>query len=177
MTFDIKKSLKENQAILLMMASDKYNDVSTLVPKQIASKSVCYVTLNKTYTAVEESLKKKKVKTDNIVYIDAISNTIKKTPSQTDRCYFVSSPGALTELALVINKFLAHKFEYLIFDSLTNLMIYQKKAPVAKFLSSIINKIKDSNTKAVFYALKMKEQQELVDECSLFVDKVLTYKK
>jgi len=52
-------------------------------------------------------------------------------------------------------------------------MVYSKKAPVAMFLANVINKIKGSNTKAVFYALSMKEQEELIHETSMFVDKVI----
>ena len=56
-------------------------------------------------------------------------------------------------------------------------MIYEKKAPVAKFLSSIVNKIKESNTKALFYALSMKEQDDLIKEGSMFVDNVIDLSK
>ena len=54
--------------------------------------------------------------------------------------------------------------DYLIFDSLTNLLVYESKAPVAKFVASLVNKIKESKTKAVFYALSIKEQEALIKE-------------
>ena len=66
-----------------------------------------------------------------------------------------------------------HKFDYIIFDSLTSLLVYQKKAPVSKFVSSLINKIKTGETKAIFYALSAKEQAQLIKESSMFVDKVV----
>jgi hypothetical protein len=122
---------------------------------------------------LKELFVKKKVNVDNIIFIDAISKTIKKMPDNTKDCYFCSSPGALTELSLIITKMLKQNFEYIIFDSLTNLMVYTKKAPVAMFVSSLVNKIKTSKTKAVFYALSMKEQAELIQETSMFVDKVV----
>jgi len=109
----------------------------------------------------------------NVVFIDAISQTIKKTPKETDGCYFVSSPSALTELSLTISKFIRHNFDYLIFDSLTNLLIYEKQAPVAKFVSSLTNKIKASKTKAIFYALSINDQETMIQECSMFVDSVI----
>ena len=62
---------------------------------------------------------------------------------------------------------------HLIFDSLTNLLVYESKAPVAKFVSSLVNKIKESKTKAIFYALSVKEQESLIKESGMFVDKVI----
>ena len=170
---DIKKELSSNQTILLLMPSLDYNQDIIKIIKQLSGKSVCYLTLNKTHDSLRELFQKKKINTENLVFIDAISKTIKSVPNQTKGCYFCSSPSALTEISLTISKFLKHNFEYLIFDSLTNLLIYQKKAPVAQFLSSIINKIRDSHTKAVFYALNMEEQEELIKEASMFVDNVI----
>ncbi|MFH1682590.1 MAG: hypothetical protein ABIA37_02220 [Candidatus Woesearchaeota archaeon] len=174
---DIKKELSSNQTVLLLMPSTEYNENIVEVVKQLSGKSVCYVTLNKTFDSLKELFEKKKIDTKNIVFIDAISKTIKKVPSQTDRCYFCSSPGALTEISLAVSKFLKHNFEYLIFDSLTNLLIYQKKVPVAQFVSTLVNRIKDSKTKAVFYALSVQEQEELIQESGMFVDEVIDLRK
>ena len=174
---DIVKKLESSQTCLALVPSMEYNNVIVDMVKPLAKKNVCYVTLNKTYDSLKELFSKKSVDVKNIVFIDAISATIKDVPDQTTGCYFVSSPSALTELSLVISKFIRHGFDYLIFDSLTNLMIYEKKAPVAKFLSTIVNKIKESKTKAVFYSLSMDEHQELIKECSMFVDEVIDISK
>ena len=173
---NIKKELSSNQTVLLIIDSFGYNNEIVKTIKQLSGQKVCYVTLNKTHDSLKEIFKKNKTDLKNVVFIDAISKTIKNVPNQSDSTYFCSSPGALTEISLVISKFLNHSFEYLIFDSLTNLLIYQKKAPVAKFVSELVNKIKASKTKAVFYALSVKEQNELIKETGMFVDSVLELK-
>lgn len=170
---DIKKELSANQTILLIMSSTEYNEEIVNVVKKLDGKNIAYITLNKTRDSLVELFKKNKVKTENIVFVDAISKTIKNVPDQSEGVYYVSSPGALTELSLVVSKFIRHEFDYLIFDSLTNLLVYESKAPVAKFVSSLVNKIKDSKTKAIFYALSVKEQEALIKESGMFVDKVI----
>ena len=169
---DITKELSENQTVLLLVPSTDYNDVVIDTIKKLSNESVGYVTLNKTFESLKETFSKKGVDLKNVVFVDAITRTIKEA-KDTDNCYFVNSPGALTELSLTISKFLRHNFHYIIFDSITNLLIYSKKAPVAMFLSSIVNKIKASKTKAVFYALSIEEQDTLIKESSMFVDKVV----
>lgn len=170
---DIKKELSANQTILLIMSSTDYNKEIVDVIKKLAGKNIAYVTLNKTFDSLVELFKKNKIKTENIVFVDAISKTIKNVPEQSEGVYYVSSPGSLTEMALVIDKFVRHNFDYLIFDSLTNLLVYESKAPVAKFVASLVNKIKQSKTRAIFYALSVKEQEALIKESGMFVDKVI----
>jgi len=173
---DIKKELSKNQTILLLMPSTEYNKIILDNIKKLSPKNIVYITLNKTSDSLKELFKKNKVKIENIVFIDAISKTIKNVPDQAEGVYYVSSPAALTEIALVIDKFLRHEFDYLVFDSLTNLLVYTEKAPVAKFVASLVNKVKQSKTNAVFYALSVKEQEALIKESGMFVDKVVEIK-
>lgn len=173
----INKELGKDQTMLLIMPGAEYNQVIADVMKQLSGKRICYITLNKTYDSLKDAFDKKKINTKNLVFIDAISKTIKKVPEKTKDCYFCSSPGALTEISLVITQFLQYEFDYIVFDSLTNLMIYQKKAPVSRFVSGLINKIKSTQSKAIFYTLNMKEQDDLIREAEMFVDKVVTIEK
>ena len=170
---DIKRELSENQTILLIMSSTDYNKEIVNILKKLPNKNIVYVTLNKTQDSLVELFKKNRIKTDNIVFVDAISKTIKNVPDQSKGVYYVSSPGALTELSLAVSKFIRHDFDYLIFDSLTNLLVYENKEPVAKFVASLVNKIKESRMRAVFYALSVKEQEALIKESGMFVDKVI----
>ncbi|MBU0535614.1 MAG: DUF835 domain-containing protein [Nanoarchaeota archaeon] len=170
---NLSAEIKSSKTALMLIPGLEYNDVIIKTLKQLSGKSVCYITLNKTFDALKELFKKNHIDTDNVVFVDAISKTIKKAPAQTDQCYFVSSPSALTELSLVISKFLKHNFEYIIFDSITNLMIYENKDSVAKFISHLVNKTEASKTRAIFYALKTGEHQTLIDQVGMFVDKVI----
>jgi archaellum biogenesis ATPase FlaH len=170
---DIKKELDSNQTILLLMKSTEYNDVIVDVAKQLSTGNTCYITSNKTFESLKEIFTKSKINFTNMVFIDSIAKTFTSKPKESNQVYFVSSPGALTELSLVISKFLRHNFDYLIFDSLTNLATYQKKTIVNKFMANLVNKVKKSNTKAVFYALNIKGQEDLFRQSSMFVDKVL----
>jgi len=174
---NIKKELSSNRSLLLLVSGANYNDTILATVKQLSKSSICYVTLNKTHNALREAFKKNKINTKNIIFIDAISKTIKKAPTIEEGCYLVSSPAAMTEMSIAISKFLDRGFEYLIFDSLNSLLVYQKTAPVTRYIYSLVNKIKASKTKVIFYALNSKEQEELIKETSMFVDKVIDTEK
>lgn len=170
---DIKKELDEHQTMLLIIPSTEYNDLLLNIARQLNDKKLCYVTLNKTAGALIELFKKNNVNNDNIIFIDTITKTIKSNPEPIKGCHFIASPGAFTEISLKVSEILKQGVDYLIFDSLTNLLVYEKKAPIAKFVSNLINKIKQTNTKAAFYTLNLQEQEVLIQESGMFVDKVL----
>jgi KaiC/GvpD/RAD55 family RecA-like ATPase len=174
---DVLEKLSENKTTLLIIPSEEYNSFIVGIAKQVSKNKVIYVTLNKTYESLKEIFNKKGVNTEKMFFIDAISKTIKKTPDQTPDCYFINSPGALTDLSLIISKLLDEPFDYLLFDSLTNLTIYEKKTPVAKFLAGLVNKIEESKIRALFYALNVGQQDELIKECEMFVDEVVDLSK
>lgn len=155
------------------MPSIKYNDIITMIPKQLSEKRICYVTLNKAFDSLKDLFGKEDINLKNIVFIDAITRSIMKAEN-TDECYFVSSPQALTELSIVITEFIQYKFDYIIFDSLSTLLIYQKSEESAiRFISNIVNKIKASGCKGIFYALDIKEHKSMIEESFMVMDKIL----
>jgi len=174
---NIKKELEDNQILVLLLPSIDYNKDIVKIVKILSDKKILYVTLNKTHESLIEIFKKSKIDVSNITYIDAISKTFKLEHPPTENCHFCSSPGSLTELSLLINKLLKGKFDYLIFDSITSLLIYEKDKPVAKFISDIMNKLKSSETKAIFYALDVKEHESTLKECCMFADNAINLKE
>jgi KaiC/GvpD/RAD55 family RecA-like ATPase len=169
---DIKKELAENRIILAVVSGEKYAEFIVQCMKKLSG-SICYLTLNKTYDSMKELFEKKGVNLGDVIFIDAISKTIKDVPDQAKSVYYCSSPGALTEISIAVERFIRHGFDYIVFDSLTNLLIYERKAPVARFVSSLVNKIRESGTKALFLALKLNEQDAMIKETEMFVDKVI----
>jgi hypothetical protein len=168
---DIVKELAGKQTVLLVVPSKKYDAVTKQTVKKLATKgSVAYVTLNKTFEALTTSFKKAKVNTENIVFIDAISKTLMSKPPQTDHAYYLNSPGALTEMSLVISKFVKHEFDYIIFDSITNLTTYNKGPVIHKFVSGLARKAEGKKTKFVFIALDLPDQKSMVQQCSTYVN-------
>jgi KaiC/GvpD/RAD55 family RecA-like ATPase len=173
---NLKKKLEEFQTALYLVPSEDYTKIILKSAKELSSNSIAYVTLNKTSDSLTELFKKKKINTKKILFIDAISHTFKKTANSENSVY-CSSPGSLTEISIAINKILKKKFDYLIFDSISSLLIYEKKSPVSKFISSLVNKIKNSKTKAAFFALSSKDKSDIIKECSMFVDVVIDLEK
>ncbi|MEM4244583.1 MAG: hypothetical protein QXR60_00020 [Candidatus Nanoarchaeia archaeon] len=173
---DIKKELDEYKTVLLVIPGQEYSTVVLDTMKSLSGNTVGYVTLNKTFGSLKDLFAKNNISLDNVVFIDGISKMVMDVPSQTDGCYFVSSPSSLTELSILIGRLLNHNFKYIIFDSLTNLYIYKDKDAVTKFISLIINKIESHEANSIFFAVKYSDQEKVIEEISMFFNKVIDLK-
>ncbi|MBI2130684.1 hypothetical protein HYU10_02845 [Candidatus Woesearchaeota archaeon] len=172
---DIKKEIHSNQIVLSILSNYYYNESLLKVLKGIGDKKICYVALNKTADSLIKSFRANGIGTDNIFFIDAVTRpAVSGKPSLNS--ILVSSPYALTELGIAISEILKSKaFEFVVFDSLSTLNIYQQenKSAASKFTSHIINKIRNHGHKGVFTCLENDADSELVKKSLMYVDKVL----
>jgi hypothetical protein len=169
---DILNQFKTNKVVLLLMPSVDYISISTNVIRSLSNYKVGYITLNKTCESLQETFAKKRIKLKDAIYIDAISQTIKQ-PAKIDRCHFVSSPRQLKSIGSAMVKLMNHKFDYIIFDSLTNLSVYKRKDTIAKFITVMANKAKESNTKLLFYGVGSQQEDIILKHACTVVDEVI----
>ena len=170
----MKTILAGNKAVLIILNGLKYSEQLLKSLKFFSGKKVCYISFNKTCAYIKQTLKNSKIDVSKMVFVDVISRSIISAPTMLNDCYFVSSPAALTELSMLLDKLLAQKFEYVLFDSLGNMLIYEKKQFVEQFILRFINKAreKEGNT-IVGYASSADEQKSFINEIGLFFDKVI----
>ncbi|MAG08182.1 hypothetical protein CMO89_01810 [Candidatus Woesearchaeota archaeon] len=174
---DINKELESNPVILSIFSSSYYNESIGELMKNIQTKRVCYVTLNKTTNSLMKKFKSEGIKTDKVFFIDAVTSYI--TPNQTyDNSIMVSSPSALTEISIAISEALrSEAFDVIVFDSLSTLNVYSSVLKRAgKFTFYIINKIKSQKNKGIFTCIEEDEKTDLIKESFMFVDKVIRFR-
>ena len=149
----IKKEIDDNQATILLVPNIDYDDVIVDMARQLSGKKICYVTLNKTYSALKELLKLNNVDVKNIIFIDGITRNV-KNPADMDDCHFVDSPVTVADLSKNLSTLLRQDFDYLVFDSLSNLFTYQKKNSVEYFVQTLVSMLEERGCRGVFFALK-----------------------
>jgi archaellum biogenesis ATPase FlaH len=169
---DFSSLLLSSDSLLVKVPSELYNKSISYIPQLLKDHSICYVTLNKTYNSLKQRFSKEGFPLDHLVFIDAITRSMEQAEN-TDDCYFVSSPQSLTELSIVISEFLNQNIDYIIIDSLTTLLIYQKNVdPVVKFVTKLVNTAKKQNSHVIFLVLDTNEHKLLIEESSMVMDAV-----
>lgn len=171
-----------NKEIHVVLSDDKqYNKVNeillTVMLKDEKLKCI-YVSLNKEYKILSKKIQSLGIEDPSIYFIEGISKTVGK-PVKANNCTFLSGPHSLTELSLAINTAInTGKFDFLFFDSLNTLLIYNDLKTVEKFSHYIINKIRDNDLGSIILSLKNdKEAEKLIPILSLFCDECIDVSK
>ena len=171
--------LTENQIIVLIVPDKDYLSSIVTLTRDISanSKRICYVTLNRPYRSLLDIFSKNGINTSKFYFIDAITKTAEMAES-IDNCEFVSSPGALTELSLSISNILEQeKFDYMIFDSLSTLLVYESETVITKFVHFLIAKVRVIGCNAMFTCLRQDINSVLVRDINMFADKIIDVEK
>ena len=97
----------DRQIIVLIVPEHNYINRMVSVVRDISNFEgrTCYVSLNRPYKTLIESFETEEINLDKFHFIDGITLTA-ITCNSDDKCTYVSSPGALTELSLAISKVL-----------------------------------------------------------------------
>ncbi len=172
------KKIKKGEIVVLVIPNTSYMSGIMKVTKQIctSNKTTVYVSLNKLYKPLTSKFESAKIDLNKFLFIDGISKSAGQEAPDAKNCLFVHSAGALTELSLNITKAInTGKFDSLVFDSLSTLLIYNKKEVVIKFVQSLVNKLRNKKITTVFAALKGDTEKGLLKEIGMFVDEVVEY--
>lgn len=154
----LSKGYREGMMNLIAFATRSFN-------------KTCYVTFNDPYESIASRLDDKQK--SRLFFIDCVTSSI-ETPKSSNGVAFVSSPHALTEISIALKKVLKKgKIDFVVFDSISALLIHEQPMTVLKFVHSIILVCRKANRNASFVILEGGVSKELMKDLSMFVDKII----
>jgi hypothetical protein len=171
--------LEDNQIIVVVIPEENYLErLMSLISDLSETKgNICYVSLNRPYSSLISSFHKAGIDTSRIHFIDAITRTA-QIPPPSSECDYVSSPGALTELSVNITRVMeSGNYRYVVFDSLSTLLVYESDATIAKFVHFLMAKVRVVGCNAVFTCLKQHADSMLIKDINMFADKIIHMEK
>ena len=170
---------KEQFTALLLVEPTNYSKINYELIRILINHTKgkgLYITLNRASDFLEETLKKEKIDAEKIFFVDAISSGSGKATKYKENVLYVESPRNLTGLSVAIDdayKKLEEKPQFLIFDSISTLLIYNDINAVERFIHLIIGKLRDWKIKGVLLMVKSEEHKGVVNSLSQFCDRIL----
>ncbi len=170
-TTELEKEVGEGKILMLSVGSGIYrNATQEVLDFSKKFEKTCYVTLNDPYDIIKGKLGED---VSRVCFIDAVSSTV-KTPASDPNAIFVSSPRALTEISIAVKKSITDfKMNFLIFDSVSALLVYEKSVSAMKFIHNMILTLRQGKVTTVFVILKEDVSEEMMKDLSMFVDKIV----
>jgi len=131
-----------------------------------------YVCLNKTQKSTEDILKKAKINTNKLFFIDCV------TSEKIRNDVLHISPTQLDLLNSVINSFMEDikQEKFLIIDALSTLLIYNNEDKVKEFIKNITEYASKNNFQVIAISPETRGE-ELLDKISNFFDNIEKYRK
>jgi len=172
------KELDEHSISLVLSSPEKYTDLEKILLKEIIDegKAGIYITLNKPASTIIGLLEQMNLDANKIFFIDLISQKPKNPEDRKKNVLYLNSPHALTELSIAISELVASMGDaekYVIFDSISSLLIYHSPEQVAKFTHFLASKLRGWEVKTVLMILGDDASRKLIAQLSQFVDNVV----
>jgi len=135
--------------------------------RSFKDKAGIYVSLNKTQKSTEEILKKAKVDTSKLFFIDCVS----KEKVREDVLHI--GPDDLEMLSTAIHSFIKDipGEKFMIIDALSTLLIYNNENKVAKFVQEVTDYASENKVYVVAFSPKT-QGEELLNKIFNFFDNV-----
>jgi len=155
---DSVKDLKEYIALATIPAKS-YHKANTSIIKELVEKQNTpgvYITLSRPYTTVEQIFKKQGIDTRMIIFIDAVTKTVKGQIKKTKQCLYIGSPEHLSDISLAMDqavRSLPSKDKFVFFDSLSVLLMYNEIGTVARFIHFLASKMRVWKVKGIIVSL------------------------
>jgi archaellum biogenesis ATPase FlaH len=161
-----RKSKDKAVSLLVVTPVEKLQDEIATALKSFGSDPCIYVSLNKTAKSVEKALKKARINTKRLFFIDCTSE------KSSDDIIHVA-PTQLDKLAYAIGCFVKEISgkKFLLIDALSTLLIYNSENKVAGFAKAVMDCCSQNNVDVVALTPKTKGE-ELLNKVFNFFDEV-----
>ena len=174
------KNLKQYVALATIEAKNYSKTNLKIIKHLIDSENIpgVYVTLNKPFENLAGTLKKEKIDTGMIIFIDAVTKTAGGNVEKTDKCLYIGSPDNLSDISIAMDqavRALPSKNRFVFFDSLSTLLVYNDVSTVARFIHFLAGKMRVWKVKGIIVSLRKEKDQELIDELMQFCDVTLNF--
>jgi KaiC/GvpD/RAD55 family RecA-like ATPase len=172
------QEMKGTTSIIVKENLKEYNLLNVYLLKKFSDKGTpgVYVTLNKSLTALNAFLEKEQIDTSKNIFIDAISRLTGAKEAQGSSFVYVDSPKNLIEINMAIEEAVEGmnaKKIFVIIDSVSTLLVYNKEKSVEKLVHSLTGKMKDWNAQAIFVAVES-TNMEIINTLTQFCDKMIS---
>lgn len=161
---------------LAYVSKDKdYTNYVVKLVKNSKSK-VCYVSLNKSCKSLFSLFEKKGINKEKLYFVDCISAMF-EAPDKIKNCDYVSAPYNLGEVSAAINAAIHKGHVFVIFDSLSNLLIWGSSVPAGvdiliSFIRKFLPELNAKNGNAVFICSSKDKGNLVIEESRRIFDAV-----
>ena len=162
----------EKSYLIHLELENAQSDINSMINFLVNKRkwSCIYICVNKSYKIIKKKFEKNGYNMEMFFFIDAIEEEPKE---KIKNVHFVSSPSALTKIALSINQIIQQVQNkcFIFIDSLEELSIYNNPDILTKFIRSVIITATKYDVKSLI--LTHGGEEALINNISHLFDKII----
>lgn len=165
------QEMPEKFTAVFLASKEEYFSATFELLKILEGMKGVYFTVNKPSEDLHDEFEEK-INLKNIKFIDCISKISGRKAKEKNTTY-LDSPSDLLQISATILLESKKAADFLIFDSVSTLLLYNEEESVEKFIHSLTGRIKASFGKSFFLFVKSSSHKRIVETLSQFSDKVI----
>jgi len=170
------RGIPSDHIIFLETSSDKFLEVSLAAIKLLSNKndSGIIVSANRPYKNLIDFYKKNKIDVSKMFILDCISKNQFET-NNGGNVVFLENVSCLTDISLHLDEQIKmmNGSKYLFFDSITTMLIHNEPHIFARFVHSVLTKMRLYGTGGLIISLEDRTNREVKAEIAQLCDKVI----
>ena len=170
------KKLPDDYIILVETSSDNIFEVTLAIVKLLTNKNDhgIIVSANRPYINLLNTYKRSNINTSKLFVVDLLSKN-QNADKDVDNVIFIENPSSLTDISLSINKLIKklNNRKFIFFDSLTTMLIHNEPYVFARFIHSILTRMRLNNVGGVMVSITDTANKEIRSEIAQLCDKVI----
>ena len=135
-----------------------------------------YVTVNRPYSNIETMLQTNEVDLSKLFFIDAVTNMAVQASNRTENCLYVASPESLTDISIALDQVIHEEPQknFIFFDSLSALLIYNNIDTTSRYLHMLTVKMRILKVQIILISLEKETDEKLKSRLTQFSDNLIT---
>jgi KaiC/GvpD/RAD55 family RecA-like ATPase len=170
--------LKKSYVLLALIKVKEYSATNIELIKFFVEKKIpgIFVTINKPLEDLAMDIPKDYLESQGIYFIDCISKMSGAAEMSGKNFFCVESPNQLVELSEMLKNVVSKiqsEEKFIVIDSISTLLIYNKPEVVEKFVHSIAGKMRVWKVKGVLIMVESSETKPIAETLGQFCDHVV----
>ena len=180
---DIKKleeelsNFPDDTIFLVETSAENFSEISTASVKFLSNKNDAGIVIsaNRPYSNLLNIYKQNDIDVNKMFILDCISKNLNGHNNGIENVQFIENLSALTDLSLSINERIntTEGKKFIFFDSINTMLIHNKPYVFARFVHSILTKMRLNGVGGLLISLEEETNKEIRAEIAQLCDKVI----
>ena len=170
-------SLQEGEIFLIETSAEKILKVNLAIVKWLSEKNYTQIILSSSRPCKNllNLYKKNNIDTSKLIIVCTVCQEKEKNKQENNNVIHLSSSSSLTEISLALNKYMESikDKKFIFIDSINTMLIHNEPNTLAKFIHSILTKMRTNNVSGLLISLEAETNKEVRAEIAQLCDKVI----